>query len=450
MNALLACWMLLACASGAAESAAGYVVKVESQAVILDFNEKTGAAVGQGFSIFQEGEELKHPATGKSLGRLEKTVAEGSLREIFPQYSVGALSSIAAPVAVGMRARLKPLAAAAPPAPMPAPAPRAETPSGGRQPLWRGPSFDYPATALAVADCRGDATLAAAVSDGKNVYLYAYPPQDAKPLAQFAAPGTAPRILSLEAADINGNGRAEIFASLYNDALARFETVVLELDPAGQLTKIADLSFLVRGFQDAAGRPQLATQQVTSDASFPFGAIYPLTYQDGRYAPGKPAVAFTGRKPDWVFDFTLLTLDGKPATAFLTNREVVRVQFKKGSFKTPEDYCQTPNRVRWSGDRLLQFRPRLPALYDEKGFAGIFLVKNIAAFGGLAGPFGIFSRAQIERLNWNGVALAQAWNAPLGGYCAGISLVSSAAQAPQIAVLVVGTAGQSSLWAYEP
>ena len=439
----------------AGDAQLGYVVRVDSQAVILDFSEKSGTAVGQQFTIFKEGEDLMHPVTGKPLGRLEVKVAEGTLREIFPLYSVGALAAAAAaqPITPGMRARLKPPAApglAAPPAQTPAPEPAAGAMAAARAPRWRGPSFDYQATALAVADFSGDGKLAAAVSDGRRVYLYSYPPRDAKPIAKFSCQGTAPRILSLEAADLNGNGRAEIFASLYNDAFNRFETVILELDAKSQLAQIAELPCLVRGYQDPTGKPRLAAQQVTDDSSFPFGAIYPLTYQDGKYGPGKPALSFIKRKVDWLYDFTFLTLDGKPATVSLTNREIVRIQFEKGAAKTSEDFGQTPNRVRWTGDRMLHFRPPMVARYEGNDFAGLYLIKNIAALGGLASPFGIFARGELHRHNWNGVSIALDWKAELGGYSTGLALVSLPGGTQELAVMVVGTAGKSSIWAFAP
>ncbi|MDD5630311.1 MAG: hypothetical protein PHU21_14700, partial [Elusimicrobia bacterium] len=289
---LAACLLLLSgvCrAQGAADAKLGYVVRVDASSIVLDFTEKSGAVVGQPFTVFKEGEELKHPVTGASLGRMETKVAEGTIKEIYPMYSVGTFSILDAkpgtisvtdasvPIAPGMRARLK--SAAAPPAPAPS-APAAPVIqiskvaealglTAKREPRWRGTAFDFQATALAVADCAGDGKLQAAVSDGRKVYLYPYPPVDAKPLAEFSAAGTAPRIYSLEAVDLNGNGRAEVFVSYFNDTFNRFETKVLELDQKGVLVQVAELPYLVRGYQDYKGARRLATQQVTEDASFP-------------------------------------------------------------------------------------------------------------------------------------------------------------------------------------
>jgi hypothetical protein len=467
---LLACLFFVSSlcrAQQAADASLGYVVRVDQSSVVLDFTEKSGARIGQDFTVVKQGEELVHPVTKAKMGRLETPIALGTIKEMFPMYSVGSYTLISGPsgspvgtpepITPGMRARLKPLAA---PQPAAAVSPSSQiadvakslgmTPK--REPRWRGPAFDYSATALTVADVQGGGRLQAAVSDGRKVYLYPYPPADAKPLAVFSAPGTAPRIYSLEAADLDGNGRAEVFVSYFNDTFNRFETKVIALDEKGEFRQTAELPTLVRGYQDLKGGRRLAVQQVTEDSSFPFGAIYPLVYRDGKYGPGKPALDFIKNKNrvDWLYDFTFLTLDNKPAVVDVTNTELVRIRFPKGSWKTAESYCQTPNRVRWSGDRMLNFRPAIPVRYDDKGFAGLYAIKNIGALGTLATPFGIFSRAELRRLDWTGLSLAPSWTAELGGYSTGLSLVSPAGGPQELAVIVVGTAGRSSIWAYEP
>jgi hypothetical protein len=447
---LAACLFLLpgaARAQGQADAQFGYVVRVDSASVILDFTERSGAAAGQPFTIFKEGEELKHPATGASLGPLETPVAEGSLREVFSSYSIGIVGSSSEPVAAKMRARLKPMPAA------PQGAEQVAKSLGltvKREPRWRGPAFDYQATALAIGDCLGDGKREAAVSDGRKVYLYPYPPADAKPIAEFAAPGTAPRIYSLEAADLNANGRAELFVSYFNDPFKRFETKVLELDRKGALVQVGELPYLVRGYQDLQGARRMAAQQIQEESSFPFGAIYPLVYQDGKYGPGKPALDFLKHKVDWLYDFTFLTVDHKAATADVTDTELIRVRFSTGSAKTAESYGQTPNRVRWTGDRWLNFRPAMAVRYDDKGFAGLYAVKNIASYGGASAWFGRFASAELRRLDWTGLGLAPSWVAELGGYSTALALTAPANGPQELSVMVVGTAGQSSIWSYEP
>lgn len=424
----------------------GYVVRMDSAGIYLDFGQENGASAGQPFIVFSEGEELKHPVTGQSLGRLETTLAQGTLREVLPKYSIGTLGASAAEIKPGMRARLG--AKTAPP-PL-----RAEAPGGValRAPRWKSPVFDYQITGMAVADFQGDGKPWVALSDAKTAALYPYPPQDDKPLARFSHPGIAPRIVSLEAGDVNQNGRAELFVSLHNGTFDRFETVVLELgqDAKGspELKQIADIPWVVRGHQDAAGRRVLAVQQLVEDTTFPFSNIYPLVFKDGKYGPGKGAIRH--KRVDWIYDFTTADLDGHaPAVMFLTTTEHLRVQFDKGYWKTPDAYGQTPIRIRWHG-RLLHFHPPILAAYDAQKKAGIFLVKNISMLGTLSEPFGLFNSAEIHRKSWNGVSLQSDWRAELGGYSPALALVGDPQEPKDLAVAVVGSSGKSSLWIYDP
>src|SRR5438270_1262256 len=107
MPLLTAALAVLAASLPAAELAPGYVVKVETGIVYLDFTEKAGASVGQPFQVYTEGEELKHPITGQSLGRVESKVAEGKLTQVLPMYSIGELSPAKLEqLKPGMKARL--------------------------------------------------------------------------------------------------------------------------------------------------------------------------------------------------------------------------------------------------------------------------------------------------------------------------------------------------------
>jgi hypothetical protein len=426
----------------AAGPALGYVVKTDADSVYMDLGEASGASTGQPFYVYEEGEALKHPVTGQSLGKIETQVAAGTIKSVLPLYSIGTVSAPAAEIKAGMRARLGKKQEAAP-----APATAGDTASRG--PSWRSGTFDFQITGMAVADFNGDSKPDLALSDERGVSLYPYPPQKDEPLARFRHPGNSVRILSLEAGDLDGDGKAELFASLFNETFDRFETVVLKLAADGKWEKSAEFPWLVRAHQDGAGRKILAMQQLIDDKTFPYSTIYPLAWQDGKYAPGKPAIR--PKRVDWIYDFTTASLDGaKPSLLYMTGTDLIRVQFEKGYWKTSETYGQTPLRVRWAG-RLLSFRPPMVARYEGRNFDGLYVIKNMASLGGLGQPFGLFSSGQVQRKDWNGVSLSTSWQGELGGYATGMTLVPAGDGRPEeLAVTVVGTAGKSSIWAFAP
>ena len=438
---------LIAALAAAQPAEKGYVVRVDSDAVWLDLTPADGAAVGRAFEIYVEGAELKHPVTGSSLGRVQSPVAEGRIKDVSDKFSTGAILSRKAAVAAGQRARL----AAAAPAPEPAPAPKAAARAAGepesRAPRSMGPTVPYEVNAMAVGDFDKVGKPQLALASENAVRLYAYPMTDAKPLAEIVIPGTGLRVVGLESANLDGEGGDELFVSVYDEAFKRFETRVLSVQN-GKWLKIADLPFLTRSYQDAAGRRVLATQQIIDDKSFPFGALYPLVYQDGKYAQGRPALKL--RRVDWLYGFTTAQLGaGDPAVLYLTTTHKLRVQFGKQWWSTSDDdYGQTPLRVRWQ-DRLLEFNPPMAAAYGPSGFEQLYAVRNMAALGGLASPFGVFNRAELVGKRWNGLGLETAWKADLSGCAQGLAVVE-ASGGKELAVAVRGSAGQSSVWIFAP
>ncbi len=419
----------------------GYVVRVDSASVWLDLTAADGAAVGRVFEIYSEGAELKHPVTGASLGRVQDSVATGRIKDVSDKFSTGELLSHAAEVKAGQHARFTAAAPTPPPVVI-----RAAGEVEGHQPKAQGPTLDYAVTAMAVGDFDGGGKPEIVLASENTIMLYAYPVADAKPLASVTLPGTGLRILGLEAATLDGTDHASLFVSVYDESFKRFETRVLKVE-SGKWLKTAELPYLTRAYQDPSGARKLATQQIIDDKTFPFGALYPLTWTDGKYEQGRPALGL--RRVDWLFGFTTAKLGAIEAPIFLTPVHALRVQLGKEYWRTPdEDYGQTPLRVRWQ-DRLLEFNPPMAVTYDAKGFEALYAIRNLAALGGLASPFGLFNRSELVRKKWNGLALENVWKAELPGAIQGLAVVDGAA-GKELAVAVRGAAGQSSVWTFDP
>ena len=436
--------LLVSALASAQPADKGYVVRVDSDSVWLDLTAADGAAVGRVFEIYTEGAELKHPVTGASLGHVESEVAKGRITDVEEKFATGSLSSRKGDVKTGQRARFT---AAAPAAVAPKAAPRPSE-AESRAPKTMGATVPYEVNAMAVGDFDKIGKPQIALASENTVYLYSYPMADAKPLAEMLIPGTGLRIVGLEAGDLDdGDGRDELFVSVYDASFKRFETRVLSLQN-GKWLKTAELPFLTRAYQDGKGRKVLATQQIIDDKSFPFGAMYPLAVQDGKYVQGRPAL--TPRRVDWIYDFTTAQIGaGEPAVIYYTTTHKLRVQFGKEWWPTPDDdYGQTPLRIRWQ-DRLLEFNPPMAVSDGPSGFESLYAVRNMAALGGLASPFGVFNRGELVGKRWNGLGLETAWRADLSGCAQGLALVNNGGE-KEVAVAVRGTAGQSSVWTFAP
>lgn len=426
LSALLAA--ALAVPTGAA-SLLGYVVRRDAQTVYLDLGEASGARKGGEFAVFTEGDELKHPVSGQSLGRIETVVARGKIEEVKPGYSVGRLLPGAAQVAPGQKVRLEAAAAPATTAAQTAAAP----PSDSRQPLSRGPWLPIEAVSMAFADVTGDGAKDIILAGSKSITVYA--PESQTPLCSMDDSATGLRFLSVDALDLDGNGRAEIFASLHNSFFERFETQVLECE-GGALRKIATLPFLTRAYADPAGTWRLASQQLLLDETFPFGGIYELEYQNGRYSQGhRLNLARLG----WLYSFAQ---GAENLHFFYTPNNKIRAQEPKGNSLSKDAYGQSANRLTWR-ERQVVFGPRLVPARGPESFEGLYAVKNIPGLGGLAGAFGIFSGSEVHFLKWNGLALEPQWTAEIGGYAPDLWL-----DGDRVLVAVVSKNEKTSVWTF--
>ncbi|MCR4294704.1 MAG: hypothetical protein NUW21_04170, partial [Elusimicrobia bacterium] len=317
-----------------------------------------------------------------------------------------------------------------------------------RGPRTRGAALPFVITAMAVADFDGTGAKQVVLSDDKAFRLYAYPAAENKVLAEGAILGTGARILSLEAADLDKNGKAELFVSIYNEGFRRLETSVFTLE-AGKWAKKADLPLLVRAHQNSKGEPKLASQQIQDDKTFPFGAVYPLVYKDGKYVQGRPKL--NPKRADWLYGFSYAQLDaaGEPAALYLTSVNSLRAQFAKGHWRSKEGFGQSPTRVRWY-EKLLEFHPPMLSTYDAKGFDKLYIIRNLAMLGGLANPFGLFNGGELHAKTWTGVAFETAWKAELGGSSPGFALVEREAGRKELIVAVAGATGKSAVWTFDP
>lgn len=72
----------------------GFVVHVKGKQIYTDLAEDSGVAAGNTVIIFREGEELKHPVTGASLGRADEEVGRARILEVGEKTSVAEVTSV--------------------------------------------------------------------------------------------------------------------------------------------------------------------------------------------------------------------------------------------------------------------------------------------------------------------------------------------------------------------
>ncbi|MFB3819840.1 MAG: FG-GAP-like repeat-containing protein, partial [Candidatus Methylomirabilales bacterium] len=147
----------------------------------------------------------------------------------------------------------------------------------------RSQEIPFKAIALAAGDLTGDGTTKLAITDGQGLYIYDLDKNGIKLL--WSAPGIpTDNILSVDAADINGNGVPEIFVTNYSRNQAR--SYVLEYQK-GKFTRVSEeIPLHFRVLEGPAGTPQLYGQAAGNDRPFD-GPVRRYHWQGNRYVPAE-------------------------------------------------------------------------------------------------------------------------------------------------------------------
>ena len=172
--------------------------------------------------------------------------------------------------------------------------------------------FDFMVVDFAVGDLSGNGKKEFVFIDSHRVLIYKYKNRKFHKIGQMSLSENLNRFLSVDVADINGNGRDEIFVTNHNaDQLGSF---VLEAVPGKKgLQKIwqdVNLYFrVIRSFDQVA---RLITQRPGFDTPFASG-ISPVKYRNGRYQTGPELKLEPSRAGFMVYGLSLGDISSQPA-----------------------------------------------------------------------------------------------------------------------------------------
>lgn len=431
-------FLLLLCAFpgiSVAQETDARVVKADSGTVYFDITLSSGAVQqGSAFTIFEEGEELVSPVTGAGLGRVRVTVATGTVTEVRPKYAVGRVEFAKSGPKPGQAVAWR--AAAAPP--------RQE----GKTPLWKSGSVPGRITGIALGDINGDGRneLAAAA---EKVTLYDLKENQLKTAGEWEPPDSR-RILSIDAADLKGAGKAQIFVSAFSEFSNIAETYVLEFRN-GKFEKTETFGRLVRNVPAQDGKARLYSQELFDSQSLDRSGIREISYSGGRFSPG-PGVPEKPR-PDWIYGFNLadFNADGKEDLVYITESNKLRVQFEKRAdyWESSDEFGRTPNRFRWK-DKSLRVYPRVPVIKNRNGDLLVYAIVNIPKQGLLSESFGLYKAGELRCYKWSGSELKEEWKSREEGYETDIQYGKLGDMPPGLIVSEVTAGDRSLLSLFEP
>jgi len=315
----------------------------------------------------------------------------------------------------------------------------------------------FRAQAMAAGELTGDGTMKVAITDGQRIYIYSLEKTGIKQVWSYAG-RTSDNVIALDAADINGNGVAEIFVTNYaysrggsTQTSGRLQSYVLEYRQ-GKFEKIWDeASLYFRVLEGPDGRPQLYGQAAGLDTPFE-GPVRQYLWQGNRYAPG--TAVLLPKQFNTIYGFALADLDGEgsPKTLVLDQLDYLRVYDKGGAeiYRSSDRYGGSELVLEYDPSRagenprsgiqpnrlIIQGRMYFQDILGD-GKKQLVLPRNTPSTGYVFHTR-LYDKGKIFGLSWDGIGMQAVWETrELSGYVADFALVDPEGTGNRKLVLLV-------------
>jgi len=286
--------------------------------------------------------------------------------------------------------------------------------------FWKSESFKMQIRSMAIGDVDGDSKNEIVFIDDKNLLVYRNTDGRFEKVGDIEGSGTY-NFIGVDVADINRNGKSEIFVTNLNKHTDNLKSFVMEWN-GRDFSLITDKSsWYYRVIQVPEQGNILIGQKRGIRDIFTTG-IEELKWKDGEYVPVKEHIL-----PLWinVFGFTygdIMNTGHKMIAAFAEN-EHIRVLNMNGSeeWRSSEPlggsmvYLNSPAKGSPSIDSVMETERRyLPQRlfigdFDKDGKYELIVGKNKDSAGRVFSKLRFFKSGHIEALGWDQAGLYQKW-----------------------------------------
>jgi len=294
--------------------------------------------------------------------------------------------------------------------------------------IWKSHKFKTRIRSMSVADIDGDGNKEIVFIDQHTVFVYRLINRTFEKVSQI--PGENFEVyISVDAADINHNGKAEIFVTNLIEKSQRLKSFVLEWDGTAFRT-ISDSKNRYYRVLDADGGGKILLSQNKGMKELFVSSVNHLVWQNDDYVD---ADTFALPKGINIYGFAVgdVLNTGQPVFATFTDSGLIRLLDSAGNeeWSSSETYGGSPVFLEYDSDMYHEKgqenqkgRYYLPQRIhisdiDHDGKQELILINNKDATGKLFSRFRSYTSGHIQCLSWNALGMVPKWKTPtLSGY----------------------------------
>jgi TolB-like protein len=290
--------------------------------------------------------------------------------------------------------------------------------SGEGEGFWKSRNYNHLINSIAVGDVTKDGLFETVVATPEKIHIYRFAQGQQQTVAEIDA-GRFVRNISVDIADINGNGTAEIFVTAFSVGMNALQSYVLEYDGQRFRPIVENSRYYYSVIDHPVFGRRLFGQRQLSTESTPFDApVFEMQWLAGEYAPSRRILpARLGNVLGLAFGDILN--DGSEMIAALNRDDFMRVLAPNGKVQwTSSDpyggtmlYFSSP--PPFPGDATHQFflptRVRIVDL-DGNGKLEVLVINNQDSAGRRLAQRRFFGKGKVEALVWDGIGLASTWS----------------------------------------
>lgn len=353
------------------------------------------------------------------------------------------------------------------------PPPAAET-AGDRVIYFESQNLGEEIRSITTGDLDGDGTNEIVCAGNHRVSVYRFEGGKLQPMGGYTS-GKEYSIISVDAVDVNGNGRSEVFVTRLMESIQSkdpnmsqrgLNTVVLE-QQNGRLMEIADgLNYYIRAIVLPGNERRLLAQKrgvlgtygeqnfMNTTGGLFLGNVFNLTWKNGEYTPGDPILL---PKDLTVYDFTLgdilnngsETITALKSKGYLTLLEPGGKKIWSGDerFGGSLTYLEYPSMEGSSQMDRYYIRQRIFITdIDGDGSNEVILANNHDTSRALAARVRIYNNGRIACLGWAKRSLKAKWETEeINGYISDLAVADVTGDGRQDLVYAIVEKSKSSV-----